>query len=78
MASLLVRNLDSALIDRLKRRAARNGRSMEAEHREILRQVLSSDPRPSFKEVAVSLRAMTAGQRHAPAEKLLRQSRHER
>jgi antitoxin FitA len=35
--NLLVRNLDDNLIARLKRRAARHGRSTEAEHREILR-----------------------------------------
>jgi len=40
MAQLIVRNLESELIYRLKLRAAQHGRSMEAEHREILRQVL--------------------------------------
>lgn len=34
---LLLRNLDDEVIARLKRRAARHGRSAEAEHREILR-----------------------------------------
>ena len=36
MAQLLVRNLDDDLVDALKARAAANGRSAEAEHREIL------------------------------------------
>jgi plasmid stability protein len=40
MAQLIVRNLEPELIRRLKLRAAQHGRSMEAEHREILRQVL--------------------------------------
>lgn len=40
MAQLLVRNLDEELVRRLKMRAARHGRSMEAEHREILQQAL--------------------------------------
>jgi len=40
MGSLIVRNVDDELIARLKRRAAAQGRSAEAEHREILRQVL--------------------------------------
>lgn len=39
-ASLLVRNVDSELVARFERRAARHGRSAEAEHREILRQAL--------------------------------------
>ncbi len=33
--SLSIRNIDDDLIARLKRRAARHGRSAEAEHREI-------------------------------------------
>ena len=46
--NLHVRNLDDDLIARLKRRAARHGRSTEAEHREILRQALAGDVEPSF------------------------------
>jgi plasmid stability protein len=41
MAQLIVRNLDEDTVRRLKLRAVRNGRSMEAETREILREVLS-------------------------------------
>jgi len=37
MAQLLVRNLDDAVKQLLQRRAARRGRSMEEEAREILR-----------------------------------------
>jgi plasmid stability protein len=37
---LIVRNLDEAVVRELKLRAARHGRSAEAEHREILRQTL--------------------------------------
>lgn len=40
MATLLVRRLDHALVDRLKRRAASHGRSVEAEHRAILEEAL--------------------------------------
>ncbi len=40
MAQLIVRNLDPELVQQLKMRAAQYGRSMEAEHREILRQAL--------------------------------------
>jgi hypothetical protein len=43
-----LRNLDDDLIARLKRRAARHGRSTEAEHREILRQALIGDVEPSL------------------------------
>ena len=40
MGTLLVRNLDPRIIDALERRARLNGRSTEAEHREILRATL--------------------------------------
>lgn len=36
MAQLIVRNLDEAVVEALKTRAAAHGRSAEAEHREIL------------------------------------------
>lgn len=40
MAQLIVRNLDEKLVRQLRRRAAEGGRSMEAEHREILHHAL--------------------------------------
>ena len=41
MAQLIVRNLDDKLVRALKVRAAQKRRSAEAEHREILRKVLT-------------------------------------
>ena len=41
MAQLLVRKVDDSLVDTLRRRASDNGRSVEEEHRLILREVLS-------------------------------------
>jgi antitoxin FitA len=40
MANLVVRNLDQRVVDALKQRAAKHGRSAEAEHRAILEEVL--------------------------------------
>ena len=77
-ANLHVRNLDDELVARLKRRAARHGRSTEAEHREILRQALAADADPSFEKLAAELRKLTKGRKHTPSELLLRQSRNER
>ena len=76
--SLSVRNLDETLIAQLKRRAARHGRSAEAEHREILRQALESEAEPTFDDLAAQLRAMTAGRKATPSEVLLREGRDER
>jgi antitoxin FitA len=78
MANLSVRNLDDDLLRRLKRRAARHGRSAEAEVRDILRQALTDEAEMTFEDLAAELRALTAGRRHTPAEKLLREGRDER
>ena len=46
MASITIRNLDDDLKPRLRVLAAENGRSMEAEVREILRHVVSPPSAP--------------------------------
>lgn len=56
MAQLLVRDLPPELVRRLKRRAAANGRSAEAEHRAILHDVLLGPaPSRSFKEQLLAM-----------------------
>ena len=50
MAQLIVRNLDEEIVTRLRQRAAKHRRSTEAEHREILREVLLPRRRSSLKE----------------------------
>ena len=44
IATIIVRNLDEGLIRRLRIRAAQNGRSMEAEIRDILHTALNHQP----------------------------------
>jgi plasmid stability protein len=46
MAQVIVRNLEEAVKRRLKQRAARHGRSMEEEIRDILRNALKDETRP--------------------------------
>ena len=46
MAQLIVRNLDDAVKRKLQRRAARHGRSMEEEVRDILRNAVKDDTKP--------------------------------
>jgi plasmid stability protein len=75
--SLRVRNVDNDLIVRLKRRAARNGRSMEAEHREILRQALAGESE-TFDKLAADLRALTRRRNQILSEQLLREGRDRR
>jgi plasmid stability protein len=60
MAQLIVRNLEEDVKLRLQRRAARHGRSMEEEVRDILRNVLRDDVRP-LPPLGSRLRARFAG-----------------
>ena len=59
MGQLLVRDLDDEIIKRLKRRAAANGRSAEAEHRAILEAAMRL-PIGSVVETARRFRLETA------------------
>ena len=61
MGQLIVRGLDDRLVQSLKLRAARHGRSAEAEHRAILEQALRAETEP-FAEAAARLRARTPAQ----------------
>ena len=56
VAQLIVRNVDPEVVHRLKLRAAQHGRSMEAEHREILRQaLLTSEPGVPLKALLLAM-----------------------
>ena len=55
MAQLLVRDIDSNVVRELKIRAARNGRSAEEEHRQILRDALRSKGGASIKGMLLDI-----------------------
>lgn len=56
MAQLLVRDIEGEVVRALKVRAARNGRSAEEEHREILRLALKRpSPPSSLKELLLEI-----------------------
>lgn len=78
--SLIVRNLDDEVVDKLMLRAARNGRSVESEHREILKQALLGEiaVESDFLEMAAMFRESTKDRIQAPCEQLLREGRQER
>lgn len=81
MATLTVRGLDDELVRRLRIRAAENGRSAEAEHREILKEALAGPAQPSRSEIAerlASFRAATGGRTAGTVADLLAESRRER
>lgn len=78
MAQLLVRNVDEETVAWLKARAAANGRSVEAEHRELLRVARAASAPQDFWERAARLRRETAGRMQTPSDLLLREARDER
>ncbi|MFT7723916.1 MAG: DNA-binding protein [Roseateles sp.] len=55
MSSLIVRNVDDAIVKALKSRAARHGRSTEAEHRAVLADALLKTRRRSPAEVLAAM-----------------------
>jgi plasmid stability protein len=56
MSQLIVRDIPPEVVGALKRRAARHGRSAEAEHRSILRAALQADVEAgSFKAMLASM-----------------------
>jgi len=55
MADLVVRNLDRSLVEALKKRALRHGRSAEAEHRAILESALARTRRKSFAQALAAI-----------------------
>lgn len=59
MAQLVVRKLESKVVSELRKRAARRGRSMEAEHRDILRAaLLPARGQESLKELLLLMPAV--------------------
>ncbi len=77
MPQLLVRDVPRDIVDELKHRAARNGRSAEAEHRAILEGALKTG-RADFWERAAKLREATKGRITTPSEVLIREDRDRR
>ncbi len=61
MGQLIVRGLDDVLVETLKQRAARLGRSAEAEHRAILEQALRPEVE-TFAEAVARFQAETPPQ----------------
>lgn len=66
MASLTIRNLDNNLKAQLRQRAARHGRSMEAEARAILAQTLSTPSVEQNLAVAIHRRFESLGVESLP------------
>jgi antitoxin FitA len=55
MANLVVHNLDHSIVEALKKRAVRHGRSAEAEHRAILESALARTRRQTFAQALATM-----------------------
>ena len=78
MTTIELRGIDSELIDRLKRRAALNNRSLEDEIRSVLERSVADDfdeRRAAFLITSDRLRRMTHGKKQTPSEDLIREDR---
>jgi antitoxin FitA len=76
MASITIRNLESNVKDRLRLRAARHGRSMEEEAREILRATLAENtrrPANLFEAIRRRIDSLGAVELNIPARSPIRE-----
>lgn len=78
MAEVLIRDVADTVVERLRIRAERRGRTLEAELRALLEGAAGeeeSDRRRAFHEVAARMRERYAGTPQTPAVELLREDR---
>jgi plasmid stability protein len=75
MATALVRDLDDAVYERLKERAAGNHRSLEAELREILVLASKQVDMATARAAADEMRRQLAGRPHTESGEILAQER---
>ena len=78
MAQILVRNLDEGVVKKMKERAKKNGRSLQAEAKMILERE-ADRPKLSMEEArkaADAFRARFKGRKFTDSVKLLREDRY--
>jgi antitoxin FitA len=76
MANLTIRNVEEEVVDRLKRKAAQNGRSLEAELRDVLKQAAQRKSREELLAEIDRIAAMTPKDvKQTDSTKLIREDR---
>ena len=75
VAQVLVRELEPQVVARLKARAERHGRSLEAELREILKRAADVGDLSEARSLAASLRRRLAGRVHTDSALLMAEDR---
>ena len=77
MAQILVRKLDKDVVERLKRRAKKQGRSLEAEARIVLEQAAKVDYEAALRMID-GIRAKLGGRRFSDSAEIIREFREAR
>ena len=76
MANLTIRNIEDSVVERLKDKAAKNGRSLEAELREVLKHAANRRTREELLAAADRIAAMTPkGVKQTDSAELIREDR---
>lgn len=75
MAQLLVRDLDPKTVERLKRRARENGRSLQGEAKRILEEAARRMTLSEFRATSERIRKSLVGRKHTDSVLLLREDR---
>jgi plasmid stability protein len=75
VATLTIRSLEAEVVDALKARARRNQRSLEAEVRVLLRDLVTSGSASSLRELADQIAALTPKVRQTDGTEMIREDR---
>ncbi len=75
MATVTIRNLDGEIVERLKYKAKQNGRSLEAEVRELLKQAADRKTTEDLLAIADHIAAMTPDVPQTDSAELIREDR---
>jgi plasmid stability protein len=75
VATLTIRNLEEEVVGALKERARRNHRSLEAEVRELLRDVAVGGSQESLHDLAERIAALTPEGRQTDSTEMVRADR---
>ena len=78
MKTLTIRNVDEAHVERLRRRAKRNNRSLAAEVRQLIAEAVARPTPEELLAMADKIAAMTPKVPQTDSVELLRQTREER
>jgi plasmid stability protein len=75
VATLTIRSLEAEVVDALKARARRNQRSLEAEVRVLLRDLVTSGSASSLRELADQIAALTPKVPQTDSTEMIREDR---